>query len=40
MGYNAQMGDFNAQQAAQSNLNSGLFGLAGAGITGFGGSRR
>jgi len=32
MGYNAQMGDFNAQQAAQSNLNQGLMGLAGAGI--------
>jgi hypothetical protein len=32
MGYNAQMGDFNAQQAAQANLNSGLMGLAGAGI--------
>lgn len=32
MGYNAQMGDFNAKQAAQSNLNQGLMGLAGAGI--------
>jgi hypothetical protein len=32
MGYNAQMGNFNAQQAAQANLNSGLMGLAGAGI--------
>ena len=32
MGYNAQMGDFNAQQAAQSNLNQGLMGLAGAGV--------
>jgi hypothetical protein len=32
MGYNAQMGDFNAQQAAQQNFNSGLMGLAGAGI--------
>jgi hypothetical protein len=32
MGYNAQMGDFNARQAAQSNFNSGLMGLAGAGI--------
>jgi hypothetical protein len=32
MQYNAQMGDFNAQQAAQANLNSGLMGLAGAGI--------
>jgi hypothetical protein len=27
--YNAQMGGFNAQQAAQSNLNSGLMGLGG-----------
>ena len=34
MGYNAQMGDFNAQQAAQSNLNQGLFSLAGAGLMG------
>ena len=32
MGYNAQMGQFNAGQAAQSNFNSGLMGLAGAGI--------
>jgi hypothetical protein len=32
MGYNAQMGDFNAKQAAQSNFNQGLMGLAGAGI--------
>ena len=32
MGYNAQMGDFNAQQAAQSNFNQGLMGLGGAGI--------
>jgi hypothetical protein len=32
MNYNAQMGDFNARNAAQQNLNSGLFGLAGAGI--------
>ena len=32
MGYNAQMGNFNAQQAAQGNLNQGLFGLGGAGI--------
>jgi hypothetical protein len=32
MGYNAQMGDFNAQQAAQSNFNQGLMGLAGAGV--------
>jgi hypothetical protein len=29
MGYNAQMGDFNAKQAAQQNLNSGLFSLGG-----------
>jgi hypothetical protein len=35
MGYNAQMGDFNAKQAAQSNLNQGLFGLGGAGIMAF-----
>jgi hypothetical protein len=35
MGYNAQMGNFNAQQAAQSNLNQGLFGLGGAGIMAF-----
>lgn len=32
MGYNAQMGNFNAQQAAQANLNQGLMGLGGAGI--------
>jgi len=32
MGYNAQMGDFNAKQAAQANFNSGLMGLGGAGI--------
>jgi hypothetical protein len=32
MGYNAQMGDFNAKQAAQANLNQGIFGLGGAGI--------
>jgi hypothetical protein len=32
MGYNAQMGNFNAQQQAQSNLNQGLMGLGGAGI--------
>jgi len=32
MGYNAQMGDFNAKQAAQQNLNSGIFSLGGAGI--------
>ena len=37
MGYNAQMGNFNAQQASQQGLNSGLMGLAGAGIMGFGG---
>jgi hypothetical protein len=30
--YGASMGNFNAQQAAQSNLNSGLFGLGGAGL--------
>jgi hypothetical protein len=36
MQYNAQMGDFNARQAAQSNLNQGLFGLAGAGLMGRG----
>jgi len=35
MGYNAQMGDFNARQAAQANLNQGLFGLGGAGIMAF-----
>jgi hypothetical protein len=35
MQYNAQMGDFNARQAAQSNLNQGLFGLAGAGLMGY-----
>jgi hypothetical protein len=32
MQYNAQLGDFNAQQAAQSNFNQGLMGLGGAGI--------
>jgi hypothetical protein len=32
MGYNAQLGNFNQQQAAQGNLNQGLMGLAGAGI--------
>jgi hypothetical protein len=32
MQYNAQMGDFNAQQAAQQNFNQGLMGLGGAGI--------
>ena len=36
MGYNAQMGDFNAKQAAQANLNSGLFNLAGAGMMKYG----
>jgi hypothetical protein len=29
MGYNAQMGDFNAQQAAQQGFNTGLMGLGG-----------
>jgi len=29
MGYNAQMGNFNAQQAAQQGFNSGLMGLGG-----------
>ena len=33
--YGAAMGNFNAQQAAQSNLNSGLFGLGGAGLLAF-----
>jgi hypothetical protein len=32
MQYNAQMGDFNAKQAAQQNFNQGLMGLGGAGI--------
>jgi len=32
MGYNAQMGDFNARQAAQANFNQGLMGLGSAGI--------
>jgi hypothetical protein len=32
MGYNAQMGDFNAKQAAQQGFNSGLMQLGGAGI--------
>jgi hypothetical protein len=32
MGYNAQMGDFNAKQAAQANLNQGLFSLGGAAL--------
>jgi hypothetical protein len=36
MGYNAQMGNFNAQQAAQQNFNNGLMGLAGAGIMKYG----
>jgi hypothetical protein len=35
MNYNAQMGDFNAQNAAQQNFNSGLMGLGGAGIMAF-----
>jgi hypothetical protein len=35
MGYNAQMGDFNQQQAAQQNFNQGLMGLGGAGIMAF-----
>jgi len=35
MGYNAQMGNFNAGQAAQSNFNQGLMGLGGAGIAAF-----
>jgi len=36
MAYNAQMGDFNAKQAAQANLNQGLFSLAGAGMGRYG----
>jgi len=32
MGYNAQMGDFNAKQAAQQSFNQGLMGLGAAGI--------
>ena len=36
MGYNAQMGDFNAKQRAQENLNQGLFNLAGAGMGKYG----
>jgi hypothetical protein len=32
MGYNAQMGDFNARNAAQANLNQGLFTLGGAAL--------
>jgi hypothetical protein len=35
MNYNAQMGDFNAKNAAQQNFNSGLMGLGGAGIMAF-----
>ena len=35
MGYNAQMGDFNARNAAQQNFNQGLMGLGGAGIMAF-----
>jgi len=35
MGYNAQMGDFNAKQAAQANFNQGLMGLGSAGIMAF-----
>jgi len=35
MGYNAQMGDFNAKQAAQANFNQGLMGLGGAGVMAF-----
>jgi hypothetical protein len=35
MQYNAQMGDFNAQQAAQQNFNQGLMGLGGAGLMAF-----
>jgi hypothetical protein len=31
-GYNAQMGGFNAGQAAQANFNQGLMGLGGAGL--------
>lgn len=32
MGYNAALGNYNAQQASQAGLNSGLFGLGSAGI--------
>ncbi len=32
MGYNAQMGDYNARNAAQANLNQGLFTLGGAAL--------
>jgi len=35
MQYNAQMGDFNARQAAQANFNQGLMGLGSAGIMAF-----
>jgi len=35
MGYNAQMGDFNAKQAAQQSMNSGLMGLGGAALMAF-----
>jgi hypothetical protein len=35
MQYNAQMGDFNARQAAQQNFNQGLMGLGGAGVMAF-----
>jgi hypothetical protein len=35
MGYNAQMGDFNARNASQQNFNQGLMGLGGAGIMAF-----
>jgi hypothetical protein len=35
MGYNAQMGDFNAKQAAQQNFNQGLMGLGGAAMMAF-----
>jgi hypothetical protein len=34
MGYNAQMGAYNAQQAQQANLMGGLFGLGAAGLMG------
>jgi len=35
MGYNAQLGNFNQQQAAQQGFNQGLMGLGGAGIMAF-----
>jgi hypothetical protein len=35
MGYNAQMGDFNAKQASQQNFNQGLMGLGGAAMMAF-----